>query len=107
MPKLKRLGFRVPLLDTTRRSSLGPIVSDRMRGSAAMKRNARLSKENPFCVECTKLGKRILVDVWDHKIPLADGGPDVDSNMQGLCIEHHDIKTAREARERAEGGGRA
>ena len=37
----------------------------------------------------------------DHKVPLADGGPDTVRNMQLITEKQHAIKTEREARDRA------
>jgi hypothetical protein len=43
--------------------------------------------------------------VPDHRIPLWAGGPDdLEKNGDALCTEHHDAKTACEARMRAAGG---
>jgi 5-methylcytosine-specific restriction endonuclease McrA len=41
---------------------------------------------------------------FDHVVPLWKGGLDHELNIQGLCKEHHDIKTAAEAAERARTG---
>lgn len=98
MPKLPRLGFRVPLLDMTRRAPTVPkFECHRITGRALQERNARMMRENPYCVECMKQGINNLVDEWDHIIALADGGTDDESNMQGLCHEHHDEKSKRES----------
>ena len=37
----------------------------------------------------------------DHIVPLIDGGSFEMSNLQTLCRRHHNLKTAREAGERA------
>lgn len=46
------------------------------------------------CASC-----RVLLPTgWqlDHRVPLADGGPDEAANMQPLCSQCHTLKTARE-----------
>jgi 5-methylcytosine-specific restriction protein A len=74
----------------------------RLRGRARMTRNARLAKQRPLCAECERQGLVTAADEWDHIVPLCDGGPEHESNLQGLCKAHHDEKTAREAAERAQ-----
>lgn len=101
MPKLKRVGFRIPLLNvskvrTLNRDSLPRTVT----GAALQRRNARLMRENPWCVMCAAKGLRRLVAEFDHIVSIADGGPDVDSNLQGLCLPCHRAKSAEESRRR-------
>ena len=74
----------------------------RLRGRARMTRNARLAARNPLCVVCDRQGLVQVATEWDHIVPLADGGAEHESNLQGLCKAHHDEKTAREAFERAQ-----
>ena len=73
---------------------------ERIRGRRGQERNARLFRVNPLCVKCTAIGVTHAVYVWDHTIPLEQGGADDESNMQGLCKRHHDEKTADERRAR-------
>jgi 5-methylcytosine-specific restriction endonuclease McrA len=94
-------------LYTAKRVTLGlpPVqVTERIRGSARVKRNARLSWDKPLCVMCEKEGKVSVVEEWDHIVPLSEGGADHETNLQGLCIPHHAEKTAREAATRGTGG---
>jgi 5-methylcytosine-specific restriction protein A len=79
-------------------------VTERLRGSARVKRNRRLSWDKPLCVMCEKEGKVSVVEEWDHIVPLSEGGADSETNLQGLCIPHHAEKTAREAATRGTGG---
>lgn len=37
----------------------------------------------------------------DHRVPLADGGRDIDSNVWLLCVACHKDKTAKEATDRS------
>lgn len=79
-----------------------------MRGRARVERNARLAFNAPLCGLCEADGIVRAAEEWDHIVPLTDGGPDHESNLQGLCSEHHKQKTAQEARQRATrraGGG--
>jgi 5-methylcytosine-specific restriction protein A len=94
-------------LYTAKRVTLGlpaaPIV-ERIRGSARIKRNARLAWAKPLCVECEKQGRVSKVEEWDHIVPLSEGGADHETNLQGLCHEHHAAKSALEAKARGTGG---
>lgn len=42
-------------------------------------------------------------DQVDHRVGLEQGGSNDDSNLQLLCVECHEAKTASEAKERARG----
>ena len=47
-------------------------------------------RRNPFCAECERKGRLTFVDVVDHKIPVADGGPIHDpANHWSLCRGCH------------------
>lgn len=86
--------------------------SKRLRGRALQERNRRLFQKNPICVECAKLGDEearrqgytVVVDEWDHTIPLWKGGADHETNLQGLCCKHHEEKSERERIEREQHG---
>jgi 5-methylcytosine-specific restriction protein A len=88
------------MLKPPKAASLG---THRMTGTPLQRRNAKLRRERPYCVICTKEGKKRLFDEVDHVIPLHMGGPDDDSNIQGLCYEHHMQKSLKEARDRSGG----
>jgi 5-methylcytosine-specific restriction protein A len=79
-------------------------VTERIRGSARVKRNRRLSWNKPLCVMCEKEGRVSVVEEWDHIVPLSEGGADHETNLQGLCHRHHAEKTALEAARRGTGG---
>lgn len=75
------------------------------RGSAASRgydRNhrkwrRRVLARDPLCVECLEDGRVTEATVADHKVPLSEGGARFDmDNGQGLCVTHHNRKTARE-----------
>lgn len=81
----------------------------RTSGSGWMKMRRETLDENPRCVMCAAKGIIAPAKEVDHIIPLWAGGTDAKANRQGLCIECHKEKTAREAAVRASGGvlGRA
>lgn len=58
----------------------------------------------PLCAECKKLGRVTLATQRDHVIPLAEGGPDDDTNEQGLCEPCHEAKSLAEALRARRGG---
>lgn len=65
-----------------------------------MARTERLARHAPLCVMCLAVGRVTEVAEWDHIVALADGGADHESNMQGLCLVCHALKTRHEARAR-------
>jgi 5-methylcytosine-specific restriction protein A len=78
---------------------------ERMTGRRLQERNARYRDAHPLCERCEPKGIiRAVVEI-DHRIPLHLGGPDTEDNLQGLCKQCHDEKSAQEARDRAEGVG--
>jgi 5-methylcytosine-specific restriction protein A len=56
----------------------------------------KVLSDNPLCVHCQLEGKVTLAQEVDHKKPLHQGGTDDLQNLQGLCKEHHSIKSALE-----------
>jgi hypothetical protein len=95
----------------------------RLRGRRAVDRRRRLLQDSPLCVWCkdgtcphlpgagiiaTTTGYYCVreADVLDHTQPLHLGGKDEPANLQPLCQDCHDLKTAREAHGRAAPGGK-
>ncbi|MRT27629.1 HNH endonuclease [Herbaspirillum sp. CAH-3] len=77
----------------------------RIRGRQWMKmKTDALVASDHWCVACLAEGRQTIAVEVDHKDPLWRGGSNEQSNLQGLCKDHHDEKTAREAAERARGG---
>lgn len=72
---------------SAKRTILGPALQEARR---------QLFRRNPLCVECEKAGRVRLAVIRDHIIPLSQGGPDIESNTQGLCKECHDLKSETE-----------
>lgn len=66
----------------------------RIRGNKLQKLRRALFARQPFCAHCG----RILAGAWirDHIVPLAEGGLDLESNVQALCIPCSDTKSLRE-----------
>ena len=52
------------------------------------------------CAACVLLFPARFLRI-DHVVPLADGGRDVMSNLQILCVDCHRVKSSTEASERA------
>lgn len=74
--------------------------------SAYWRNNIRLEvkKRDPFCVECLKRGKYVETTDIDHIKSISNGGDKYDlSNLQGLCSNCHNKKSAIERRIRGEG----
>lgn len=72
-------------------------MGERMRGRAGQVARARRISMHPLCAECDRRGLVKRTEVIDHIRPLAQGGLDVDENVQGLCLLCHAIKTAEES----------
>ncbi len=53
-------------------------------------------RREPLCRECKAAGFDVAASVVDHIIPLSEGGTNEFSNLQSLCVMHHNKKTARE-----------
>jgi 5-methylcytosine-specific restriction protein A len=97
--KLKTLKSKLPTLST---KLAAPVSTERLRGRAAVDRRAKWLRDHPLCAECEQDGRVTAAQVVDHKTPLwQSGADDYETNGQSLCHEHHDAKTAQEARQRA------
>lgn len=54
-------------------------------------------KEQPFCIECMKVGKIVKATIVDHIVPIKQGGAKYDSNnLQSLCWSCHSRKSVKE-----------
>jgi len=74
-----------------------PVVV-RIRGRRLQQIRARLFAASPWCVLCLKAGRTTRATIRDHVIPLAEGGPDDETNEQALCWQCSDAKTRAEAK---------
>lgn len=69
----------------------------RLRGRAGQKQRARrLARTDGLCEMCDAEGRVTLATIVNHKVPLTQNGPDVDSNTENLCAHHDAIVTAQE-----------
>ena len=64
----------------------------RTRGRRWMDMRHVVLVEEPVCMIC---GRKASTQV-DHKIAVTNGGTDERDNLQGICDECHDIKTAKD-----------
>jgi 5-methylcytosine-specific restriction enzyme A len=67
--------------------------SQRIRGRKLMERRALWFMQHPLCVMCKREGRVSMATELDHIVALANGGKDDETNLQGLCADHHRIKT--------------
>ncbi|WP_239467067.1 HNH endonuclease signature motif containing protein [Rhodoferax koreense] len=58
---------------------------------------AALFMRQPLCEVCDGLGIVTLATIRDHRIPLAEGGADDESNEQAICAPCHEEKSLAEA----------
>jgi len=80
------------------------VVVERKRGYAGVLDRKRIrARDCDLCQQCKREGRTTIGHPVDHIIPLVDGGTDDDDNKETLCVPCHDIKSAREARQRARG----
>ena len=59
---------------------------------------AAVLQRQPLCVHCLRVGRHREADEVDHIRPRHKGGGDEAHNLQGLCVDCHERKTAQEAR---------
>jgi hypothetical protein len=72
-------------------------MAERLRGRAGVEQRRRRLRAEPICRHCKERGITRVATVPDHIQPLALGGTDEDGNVQCLCAECHEIKTAYES----------
>ena len=66
----------------------------RTTGRKWMAIRERVLRLTPHCVECYKSGKVNPASEIDHILPLFKGGTDDLDNLQALCDDCHNTKTA-------------
>ncbi len=69
-------------------------TNKRITGTTLQNRRRQWFQEYPLCVHCVAAGRVTLATELDHVVPLFKGGADDETNLQGLCAEHHKAKTA-------------
>ena len=62
-----------------------------------MRIRAAVLDADPLCARCRAEGRTVAAREVDHVLPLHRGGTDDRANLQGLCAEHHEAKTAGES----------
>ncbi len=67
-------------------------IQNRTTGRKWMRMRHAVLVEEPVCRIC---GRRASVQV-DHIVPLSKGGTDMRDNLQGVCDDCHDEKTAKD-----------
>lgn len=68
----------------------------RERGATNQRTRERYFRLHPLCVMCEKEGRTNVATELDHIVALVNGGTNADGNRQGLCAEHHKVKTAKD-----------
>jgi 5-methylcytosine-specific restriction protein A len=69
----------------------------RIRGRKLQRLRDRLFSQQPLCVLCVAKGRTTLATIRDHIVPLAEGGMDDNTNVQAICKDCSDAKTAKES----------
>lgn len=69
----------------------------RITGRRLQRMRAELFMREPLCRCCKELGIVTLATQRDHIKPLFEGGTDDDGNIQPLCDDCHDAKSAAES----------
>lgn len=70
----------------------------RIRGRKLQRMRKALFARQPWCVACLlHKGMQVRATIRDHKIPLAEGGADDETNEQALCLDCSDAKTEEES----------
>lgn len=100
MARLQTLKLRVTTAPASRVGMATTSELKRTRGSVWMKIRARiLRRDKGLCQECLRNGRPTEATKVDHITALQIGGDDNDENLQSLCKDCHDVKTAAEMRE--------
>lgn len=69
----------------------------RVTGRPLQRMRRKLFAQDPYCARCRAQGRMRLATIRDHIIPIEEGGPDIESNTQGLCRWCSDEKTQQES----------
>lgn len=99
---MQTLKPRIQVLNT--RVAKTHTQTERIRGGNLQRIRDGYLRLSPLCLECMKVERTSLAAEVDHIIPLWAGGKEEDSNRQGLCVDHHSVKTSCEDRMRKAGG---
>lgn len=69
----------------------------RITGRRLQAMRADLFRRKPLCEPCQEAGRVTLATIRDHRIPLAEGGADDETNEQAICDDCHTVKTKAES----------
>jgi 5-methylcytosine-specific restriction enzyme A len=72
-------------------------VPKRVTGRRLQRMRANLFRRQPLCEVCLGKGVTTPATIRDHRIPLAEGGADDETNEQAICEPCHAEKSAAEA----------
>lgn len=95
MPKINTLKPTIAKLDTRQGAT---VAVERIRGSKLTAIRERIALRAGYC--CEVCGQTTAHGEVDHKVPLHLGGQETDENRQWLCRKCHEIKSAKEERDR-------
>ena len=100
MSRLSKLPQRLKTISTKIGSDIG---TKRIRGYTLQQINKRIAeRDNWTCQICFTF---TIHGEVDHIVPLHMGGKESDDNREYLCCTCHDVKTAKEEKERNINGG--
>ena len=68
----------------------------RIRGRKGVTLREQVRREEPLCRACLAEGRVSATSEVDHISPLAEGGTNDRINLQGLCADHHKVKSEAE-----------
>lgn len=78
----------------------GTQAEERLRGRKLQETRLRIWARDPRCQMCGELTDITLGTnrpfELDHKVALANGGTNEDGNLQVLCLDCHESKTAKD-----------
>lgn len=86
----------VPMFEARPAVKAFTVASRRITGVALQRRRLAVWSKNPLCNHCQLFVSYPSGFELDHIIPLWQGGQDVESNCQILCVECHKKKTVED-----------
>lgn len=101
MPRLKALGSRLGPLPNTLPTMPDALTNyGKGRGGRPWRRlrESVLQRDQHLCQPCKTQGRYTEATQVDHIGPQAEGGTDDRVNLQAICDDCHDAKTAEEAK---------
>lgn len=73
------------------------VPTPRITGRRLQQMRKALFERQPLCEPCQTKGRVRAATIRDHRIPLAEGGKDDETNEQAICRPCHDAKSQAEA----------